>query len=65
MKSRRVILNIEVETDAPLAVLRKAKKCSVFFEVEDRTYAMEGNDADRSDHEGTVLQVQANVVRAT
>ena len=60
MKSRRVTVTLEIETDAPLKVLRD-KKCWVSPDL----FWVTGihTDGIPLSHEVHVLQAQANVIR--
>lgn len=65
MKSRRVMLMIEVDTDATLADLRKAKGMSISLDSKKLIQGKDRQDAIFSGGNGTVVQVQANVIEPT
>lgn len=65
MRRRRVILTIEAETNLTLAELRNCKTV-LFEDAKERCDCFSTNPADEKHGfaEGTILQVQVNVVKA-
>lgn len=55
MKKRRVTVTLEIETDAPLKILRDAPNCWGDFHM----YSVKGDD----EYSVIVIQAQANVIR--